>query len=149
MTSASSAIRAVCDEFGVEIIDGYKYPEIGQTRATVTMERILGHFGADHLRWVMRTLTETANNKALLDEVGLWAASDLIRAYSDVIEADPEAWFEVWDRTPVGELQFSLHRIRGFISQRAALGGLVHERLYRRFEVDQAQPDLLDERRAG
>lgn len=140
-------IRALCDEFSIEIIAGHKYPEIGQTRATETMARIYRRYGEDHLRWVLRTLTETANNKALLDETGLWAASDLIRAYSDVIENDPEAWFEVWDACPVGELQFSLHRIRGFIPQRYALGGLVHERLYRRFEVDQSQPDLLDERR--
>lgn len=140
-------ILRLCDEFGITIIPGFRYPEIGETRAVETLTRIYRRYGEDHLRWVLRTLTETANNKALLDEVSLWATSDLIRAYSDVIEADPEAWFECWDHAPVGELQFSLHRIRGFVPQRAALAGLVHERLYRRFEVDQSQPDLLDERK--
>lgn len=140
-------VQRLCDEFGIRIIPGNRYPEIGETRAVETLARIHRRYGEDHLRWVMRTLTETANNKVLLDETGLWAASDLVRAYADVIEADPEAWFEVWDKTPVGELQFSCHRLRGFVSQRAALAGMVHERLYRRFEVDQRQPDLLDERR--
>jgi hypothetical protein len=145
--TASDHVTAMCEEFGIRLIPGNRYPDIGETRATTTLARIYRRHGEDHLRWVMRTLTETANNKALLDETGLWAASDLIRAYADVIETVPEAWFEVWDRTPVGELQFSCHRLRGVINQRAALAGMVHERLYRRFEVDQRQPDLLDERR--
>lgn len=140
-------VQSLCDEFEVRIIPGHRYPEIGETRAVTTLARIYRRFGEDHLRWVMRTLTETANNKALMDEAGLWAASDLVRAYADVIEANPEAWFEVWDKTPVGELQFSCHRLRGVINQRVALAGMVHERLYRRFEVDQRQGDLLDERR--
>lgn len=147
MTTVSAHIQRLCDEFSIRVIDGRRYPDIGETRATETMNRIYKRFGEDHLRWVLRTLTETSNNKALLDETGLWAASDLIRAYADVIDADPEAWFGVWDMCPVGELQFSLHRIRGVIPQRYALGGLVHERLYRRFEADQRQGDLLDERR--
>lgn len=137
----------LCREFGVEVIPAHRYPEIGQTRAVGTMARIYRRYGEDHLRMVLVTLTQTANNKVLLDEAGLWAASDLIRAYRDVIEADPEAWLEVWDATPVGELQFTLHRIRGFVALRHALAGLVHERIYRRFMIDQTQPDLLDERR--
>lgn len=140
-------VQQLLDEFGIVPIPGSRYPDVGEIRAIVTIDRIWRRYGEDHIRMVMRTLVETANNKALLDEVSLWAASDLVRAYADVIENDPEAWFEVWDKTPVGELQFSLRRVRGFVPQRAALAGLIHERLYRRFELDQSQPDLLDERR--
>lgn len=147
MSEIPAQVFALCDEFSIEIIAGHSYPQIGQTRAVATMARIFRRYGEDHLRWVLRTLTETANNKVLLDEPGLWAASDLIRAYGDVIEADPEAWFRCWDEAPVGELQFTLHRIRGHVALRHALAGMMHERLYRRFEVDQTQPDLLDERR--
>jgi len=147
MKPVPAHITAICQEFGVEIVPGHRYPDIGQTRAIETMNRIWKRYGEDHLRMVMRTLCETANNKALLDETGFWAASDLVRAYADIIEADPEAWFTAWDDTPVGELQFSCHRLRGIVSQRFALAGMVHERLYRRFGPSAAQPDLYDDRR--
>lgn len=140
-------IQRLCGEFGIRVIPAYQYPDVRETRAIETLARIYRRHGEAHLRLVLTTLAETANNQALLDEVSLWAASDLIRAYSDVIDKDMSAFLEVWDKAPVGELQFSLHRLRGFVPQRAALAGLVHERLYRRFEVDQSQPDLLDERR--
>lgn len=147
MSPVPSHIQRLCDEFGIAIIDGRRYPEIGETRATETLARIWAAHGEEHARWVMRTLAETSNNKALIDEVGLWMASDLVRAYWDVIDSRPSEWFETWDACPVGELQFSLHRVRGIVKQRHALAGMVHERLYRRFEVDQNQSDLLDERR--
>ncbi len=74
-------VQALCDEFGIEIIPAHRYPEIGQTRAVKTILRIIRRYGEDHARWVLRTLVETSNNKALIDETGLWAASDLVRAY--------------------------------------------------------------------
>lgn len=91
-------VQSLCDEFGVEIIPAHRYPEIGQTRAVRTILRIIRRHGEEHARWVLRTLVETSNNKAMIDETGLWAASDLVLAYWADLQADPEAWFQVWDQ---------------------------------------------------
>ncbi len=134
-------VQALCDEFGIEIIPAHRYPEIGQTRAVKTILRIIRRYGEDHARWVLRTLVETSNNKALIDETGLWAASDLVRAYWDDLQADPEAWFEVWDSVPVGKRQWEIQqRLSGIVNQRAALAGAVNRHLYERF--DAPQPEL-------
>lgn len=141
-----AVVEALCAEFSIEIIAAHRYPVIGQTRAVKTMIRILRRFGEDHLRWVLRTLTETSNNKCLLDEQGLWAASDLVRAYWPEIQADPEAWFQVWDQIPVGRRQWEVQqRLSGYVNQRAALAGVINQHLYERFHRD--HPDLLE--RAG
>jgi hypothetical protein len=142
-------VQALCDEFGIEIIPSHCYPDIGQTRAPWHIQRIIERFGMDHARAVMRTLAETANNKALLDESGLWAASDLLRAYARIYQDRPTDWFEVWDAAPVGELQFVAQQLRGFVKIRPALAGMVQERLYKRFGKWADQPDLLDDRRTA
>ena len=134
-------VIGLCREFGIEIIPPHRYPVLGQTRATRTMERILRRHGEDHLLWVIRTLAETANNKALLDETGLWATSDLVLAYWDDLQADPEAWFQAWDAAPVGQRQWEIQRrLSGVVNQRAALAGAVNKHLFERF--DQPQPQL-------
>lgn len=134
-------VQALCEEFGIEIIPGHRYPEIGQTRAVKTIARILKRYGLEHTRWVLRTLVETANNKAMLDEAGLWAASDLVTAYWPDLNNDPEAWFQVWDSVPVGRRQWEIQqRLSGIVNQRAALAGVMNKHLYARF--DAPQPEL-------
>lgn len=138
-------VQALCNEFGIRIIPGHRYPEIGETRAVETMARIMRRHGVDHLRLVLTTLAETANNKVLLDEVGLWMASDMVHARgANKIDGD---WLDLWDRMPVGQLQFVAQELSGIIPQRYALGGMVFERIYREFGPDADQLDLLDDRR--
>ncbi|WP_246272619.1 hypothetical protein [Phyllobacterium pellucidum] len=140
-------VASIAAEYGVTLIDGRRYPELGETRAVATLERIARRFGEGHLRLVLSTLAETANNKLLLDEVGLWMASDMIRACRSIVENRTGDWLETWDAMPVGELQFITHDLSGVVSQRHALGGMVYERLYRRFGPNSDQLDLLDDRR--
>lgn len=145
MNEAHAAVHRLCGEFGIRIIDRHRYPDIGETRAVETMARILRRYGENHLRLVLTTLAETANNKALLDEAGLWMASDMVRARgADRID---EAWLKLWDRMPVGELQFMCQELSGIVPQRYALGGMVYERVYREFGPGADQLDLLDDRR--
>ncbi|AMS41179.1 hypothetical protein [Aminobacter aminovorans] len=141
-------VHDLCAEFGIRIIDGHRYPEVGETRAVATLERILRRYGEGHLRLVLTTLAETANNKVLLDEVGLWMASDLIRACAGIVESRADDWLQTWDAMPVGELQFICQDLRGFVPQRTALGGMVYERIFRRFGQNAGQFDLFDDRRA-
>ncbi|MFC5385173.1 hypothetical protein ACFPLB_04235 [Aquamicrobium segne] len=142
-------VQALCVEFEIRIVGHHRYPEIGETRAVETLRLIIHRFGMDHARMVMRTLAETSNNKACLDEVGFWMASDMVRACRQLIEQQPSEWLETWDAIPVGELQFITQELRGIVKQRHALGGMVFERIYKRFGPNAAQMDLLDDRRGA
>lgn len=139
-------VKALCDEFGVRIIDKSRYPGPGETRAVATLSKIIKRHGIEHARLVMATLAETGNNKAALEAAAFGAASDLIRACPEWVE-EASKWLEVWDRTPVGELQALTHDLRGYVSMRGALAGLIYERLWRAYGPRSVQPDLLDERR--
>ncbi|PRD42155.1 hypothetical protein C5748_18315 [Phyllobacterium phragmitis] len=112
-----------------------------------TLRLIIERWGIDHARLVMSTLAETANNRICLDEVGFWMTSDMVRVGRRIIEERASDWLATWDAIPVGELQFITQDLRGFVKQRGALGGMVYERLYRRFGPFADQPDLLDDRR--
>lgn len=140
-------VSALCREFGIEVIPGHRYPEIGQTRATETIARIIRKHGEGHARLVLATLAETSNNRANVNEVTLWAASDLVRACPHIVEERTIEWLELWDSCPVGELQYWAQDLSGVVKQRPALSGMIYERIVRRFGPRWEQPDLLDDRR--
>lgn len=140
-------VYSICAEYGIRIVDAHRYPDIGETRAVATMDRILRNHGEGHFRLVMTTLAETANNKACLDEFGLWMASDMVIANRGLIERDTSAWLELWDAIPLGRLQFIANDLSGITPQRHAISGMVFERIYRRFGPNANQLDLLDDRR--
>ncbi len=141
MTAVPEHVQRMCEEFGIRIVPKHQYPAPGETRAVATIDRIWRKHGEEHLRLVLTTLVETSNNKALIDETGLWAASDLVRAYWDDLQVDPEAWFEVWDSVPVGKRQWEIQqRLSDIVNQRAALAGAVNRHLYERFGAP--QPEL-------
>ena len=140
-------VAPICSEYGVTLIGKQRYPEPGETRAVETMSRILSNHGEAHFRLVMSTLAETENNKGSLDQASLWAASDLIRACRALVEANPSEWLSLWDAIPLGQLQRISGDLSGVIPQRHALGGMLYERIVRRFGPGAAQPDLFDDRR--
>lgn len=140
-------VVAICSEYGVKVIDRHRYPDIGETRAVETMARIMRRYGEGHLRLVLTTLAETANNRACLDEAGLWATSDMLRAWTGLVETRMGDWLDAWDRFPVGPLQAANAGLSGIVSQRYALGGQIHERLFGLFGPNSDQLDLLDDRR--
>lgn len=148
MTAISAHIQRLCDEFGIKVIDGHRYPEVGETRAVVTLDRIYRKFGEAHLRLVLTTIREAGNNLLLMDESGFWMVSDMVRACQGIIERDASAWLETWDMIPGGELQFVAQELRSVVPTRFALGGMVYERLFRRFGPNADQLDMLDDRRS-
>lgn len=97
---------------------------------------------------VLTTLRETANNHALLDEVGLWSASDMVRACPDILEKHAGEWLELWDVMPVGPLQAIAQRLTGVVPVRYALNGMLYERIEGVFGPRATQPDLFDDRRS-
>lgn len=100
-----------------------------------------------HAREVMTTIADTSNNRASLDAEVFGAVSDLLLACAVWYEEDASRWLEVFDACPVGELQAVAHDLRGFVPVRAALAGLIYERVWRAFGPRYLQPDLLDDRR--
>jgi hypothetical protein len=142
-------VYEVCEEFGVTIVDARAYPDIRETRAVATMDRILRNRGLDHFRMVMMTLAETSNNQGSLDEYLFWAVSDLVEACKGIIEAEPTKWLEVFDAAPVGELQYIARDLCGITHQRHAIAGMIYERIVRVFGPNAAQGDLFDDRRTA
>lgn len=136
-------------EFGIEVVPKNVVPKHGQTRAVASVERIRRRYGADHARFVLMALVETANNDIALDETGLWATSDVILAFRknhpDMMENDVDRFLSFFDGVPVGQLQFWCMGLDGITNKRAALTGLIWERACRVF--GDPQGDLLDDRR--
>lgn len=133
-------VQALCDEFGIEVIEATAYPKLGQTRAHNTIKNMIDRLGHDHTRMVMMTLAETQNNKALLDETGLWMCSDMVRKFGPEIEKNASLWLEAWDKMPVGFMQSRAHELRGSVKPRFALGGMVYLMLRQVY----GQPELIE-----
>jgi len=133
-------VIALCEEFGIEVIESTSYPKLGQTRAHGTIRNMIDTLGEDHARMVMMTLAETANNKALLDEVGLWMASDMVKRFSSEIDSNASLWLDTWDKMPIGFLQSRAHELRGAVKPRFALGGMVYLMLRQVY----GQPELVE-----
>lgn len=140
---------AILSEFGIEIIPANVVPHAGQTRAVATVSRIIRRYGADHARMVVMTLAETGNNKAKLNETSIWATSDVILAfrknYPHIMAGEISQFFAFYDRIPVGHLQHWVDGLDGITNKRAALVGVIWERVCRVF--GDPQLDLLDDRR--
>lgn len=139
-------VYSICEEYGIRIVDGRSYPGIRETRAVVTLDRILASKGEDHFRYVLSTVAETENNQGYIDKHLLWAVSDLVEQYRHIVDAMPTEWLETFDRAPVGELQVVSKPLK---HQRFALVGMLAERVVRRFGPNAGQGDLFDERRAA
>ncbi|MCB5205024.1 hypothetical protein LH464_21390 [Neorhizobium sp. T786] len=142
--------EAIFEEFGVTIVPKNVVPAVGQTRAVATLHRIIKRYGEDHARFVIMVLADAANNKAALDETGIWATSDIILAFKknfpDMMENEVTRFMEFFDRVPVGMLQYWCFGLDGITNKRAALVGLIWERACRSFGDPQGQ--LFDGRAA-
>lgn len=145
--------EAIFAEHGIAVVPAHVMPAVGQTRAIVTLERIINRHGDDHARFVVMTLAETANNKGFIDETSLWVVSDMIRAaeknFPDLVTNNVTAWFSFFDTLPLGWLQFWALDLDGVVSKRHALVGMLYERMKRTFGAMAKQPDLLDDRRSA
>lgn len=135
-------------EYGVVVVPANVIPALGQTRAIATLDRIRRRYGANHARFVVMTLADAANNKAALDETGLWATSDIILAfkknYPAIMENDVSRFLAFFDGIPVGMLQYWCYGLDGITNKRAALVGLIWERACRVF--GEPQGELFDGR---
>ncbi|RWX74439.1 hypothetical protein EPK99_24970 [Neorhizobium lilium] len=125
-TGRAARVKAVCDEFDIEIIPGNDYPKPGQVRATATIDRIMAKYGEGHMRLVLSTLSETKGNHGLMTQTSLWATSDLIRACQEWVDADVSSWLAAWDQIPMGFLLWHCNELSGISHQRHALAGAMY-----------------------
>lgn len=134
MSQVPSDVQRLCEEFEIKIVPKHIFPMPGETRAIATVGKILQKHGEEHMRLVLTTLVETTGNHGLVTEVTLWAVSDLLLACPQWVEARTSEWLEAWDRLPFGQMIYISQELRGRVSQRAALVGLVYSWL--RAELD-------------
>lgn len=123
---ALSKVAGLCAEFDIEVISKHRPPLPGQTRATATIARIIDKRGEDHVRLVLSALGETRGNNALIDEVTLWAVSDLFLACADIVEDDISTVLDLFDQLPFGPLIATVNELRGIVPQRPALAGVLY-----------------------
>lgn len=145
--------RETFQQHGITVVPANVIPGIGETRAIATLERIKDRRGEDHAKFVVLTLTETANSKAHLNESSLWAVSDIIlvaeKNFPTLMANDLEAWFRFFDELPMGWLQFWSHDLDGIVPKRFAIVGMIYERMKRVFGDLHRQPDMFDDRASG
>ncbi len=127
-------VSALCEEAGIEVLEGTAYPRLGQTRAHKSILRIIERNGEGHARLVLATLADTANNRGCLDEACIWATSDMVRKFHPQIEKDASRWLDIWDRLPLGYLQYLSQELRGMIKQREALDGMLYRELRKHYD---------------
>lgn len=139
-------VQALCDEFGWELVGKHVAPGPGQTRAHATLRKCID-INPERARITCQTLNESANNKGSLEREVIGAVFDLVGACRHYYDADPEKWFAVFDLCPIESILGMARDLRGFVPMRAAVAGLIYERIYRAYGPLSTQPDLLDDRR--
>ena len=149
MTSHTEAM-AILEEFGIRAVPIHVMPRFGETRAVATLQRIVNRHGFAHGRAVVQFLAESDNNRHPMVDVILWAMSDVLRLmekqYPEIMENEISRVFEFFDGVPLGAIEHKFVRpLDGITSKRAAMVGLITERLVRCF--GDPQGDLLDDRR--
>jgi len=144
---ASISAEKLLEEFSIEIVPGNVAPRPGQTRAPKTVERILNRYGEPHARLVLTLIAETENNALTLDEVGLWCASDVIRACPDLVEERFGDLLEFFDALPLADLHFAARKAYGLAPGRFVLFGMIWERILIRFGTGQIE--MFDDRRGA
>jgi hypothetical protein len=124
--AADPRVKSLLAEFDIELIPKHVYPLPGQTRAPVTIRRIIDKHGEAHARLVLCVLAEGKGNDALIDETSLWAISDLLLACHEIVEGSTSAFLDLFDSIPLGPYIAIANELSGVVHQRAALVGMLY-----------------------
>ena len=126
MSEATAQVRRLCDEFGIRIISKQRSPVPGETRAVVSIARIIAKRGEPHARMVLSLLAESRGNQGLIDEVSLWAMSDLVTACADIVDDRAGDLFELMDAVPLGPYMVIASELSGVVHRRYALARMIY-----------------------
>lgn len=140
---------AILEEFGVTVVPASAHIKPGQTKSVISLQKIVRARGFDHARFVVMIWKETMIRKVAMDASTMWAVSDTMKAiernYPDLINNRVDDLFAFFDGLPIGWLQTWVRDLDGIVPRRAAVAGMIYERVKRKFGIDQA--DLLDDRK--
>jgi hypothetical protein len=122
--SISPELAALLAELEITVRPTHAYRAPMTTMAVETMESILSQYGYAHLKMVLMSIAETANNKRELVAPTIWAVSDLVRAHPHWTQRASD-WFKAFDKVDLGKLLAFAKRNRDAVKPRAALATLL------------------------
>ena len=118
------ALASLLSELDIHTVGPRGYCGEMGTMAVESMERILAQHGYAHLKLVLMSIAETANNKRALVAPVIWAISDLARAHPSWSERAMD-WFAAFDQVNLGGLSAMAKINKRSIPQRAAIATLL------------------------
>lgn len=128
-----TTLSDICAALEIEIVAKDERYGPMQTRAVATMQDVMDKHGAGHLTYVLRTITESRNNKRALSSAVIGAVSDVMVAHPTWPE-DAELWLNTFDRINLEDLE---HAAKGTSAapRRSLIAALLFERLLPIFDA--------------
>ena len=123
-----NAVAKLCADLGISVIACNETSGPMRTRAINVLRRILDKHGEGHLILVLRTITESEGNAAMLTE-------PVLRGISEILLAHPQwgerglAWIEAFDGIDLKELAATAKANRKAATKSAAIATMLYERL--------------------
>lgn len=130
--TVSPELQAICDALEIQIVGKDDRCAPMETRAVGTMQDVLERHGAGHLTYVLRTITDSRNNKRALSSAVIAAVSDRMAANPTWCE-DAERWFAAFDRINLEDLEFAA-KSNAAVPRRFTVNTLLFERLWPIFD---------------
>ena len=141
--------NAILREYGVTVVPAQAHLRPGQTKSVISLQKIVRARGFDHARFVVMLWRETMIRQVPMDAATMWAVSDTLKAiernFPDLVDNRMDDLFAFFDGLPLGWMRDWVRDLDGIVPRRAAVAGMIYERVKRKFGIDQA--DLLDDRR--
>jgi hypothetical protein len=124
----ADGVPKICEDLGITVIACNETAGPMRTRAVNVMRRIFDEHGEGHLILVLRTITESEGNAAMLTE-------PVLRGVSEILLAHPQwgdrglAWIEAFDGINLKELATIAKANRRAATKSAAIATMLYERL--------------------
>jgi hypothetical protein len=132
---AMSDVASICSEFGIAVVPPCRRRTGGaalETCAASTLQRLLSDWGESHLREVLLSIVESADNERALTAPVIWAVSDLLLAHPNWFGGD---WLDALDKIDLSALYENVKANRKAVQPRAAIAAILFEQLRERLPV--------------
>lgn len=124
--------REICEELGIKIVSSKKYraalDEL-ELCCEPTLEKMVRKHGQEHTIFVLRTITETKNNKRELVAPTIEAVSDIVLCHRAWWQRDAGKWLDAFDTLDLPKLRQIAKSNQGAVRVRHAMAALIHDRL--------------------
>ncbi|GBD48080.1 hypothetical protein [Methylopila sp. Yamaguchi] len=120
-------IDVLCDQLGISIVKRSRRCRPRETRARRALTKLAESQGDGHVVFVLRTIVQSANNKASLWSETILAVSDVVRLRPDLSDRGG-AFMEAFDRISLEEVRARARRM-GIGPKRQVMRVLITDRL--------------------